>query len=57
MGKVSAEVLMKRVRELAPHAVLVQEDSIDGGVIVALNMKYDMGMLVPFDNDESDDIE
>lgn len=57
MREVSVEELMREVRSFAPDAVLVQEDYIDGGVVIALNMKYDMGVLKPFDYTEADDVE
>jgi len=55
MTKVTAEQVMGAVRKLAPEAVLAEES--DGNIVVVLNMKYDMGLLVPFDNENGDDVE
>jgi len=55
MTKVTAEQVMGAIRQFAPHAVLTEE--ADGNICVALNMRYDMGLLVPFDNENGDDVE
>lgn len=54
MAEVSLSVLMGEILSFCPEAVIFEES--DGGVAISLMMRLEGDVLVPFDNEEVDDV-